>query len=122
LGIKIVPKLVKNRSFSKVEPIYIQLVDNSPNAGRYTDRHDAMEFLKTFGIRLAKDDIWAYTILPNMLELHDYESEYMTKEELKRRGWQGVATANLMGLSSLNVLDDFVFDHPVFGKLFIYIL
>ena len=74
-----------------------------------------MEFLKEFDIRLAKDDIFA-NILPNMLELTDYEEAYMSKEEIKRRGFQGVASANLMGLSSQHILDDFVFNHPVFGK------
>lgn len=97
-----------------VEPIFAHVVDNSPNAGQYTDRHEAMEFLKEFGIKLAKDDIFA-NILPNMLELTDYEEQYMTAEEYKKRGFQGVASANLMGLSSHQVLDDFVFNHPVFG-------
>ena len=115
LGIKILPKILKTAARKKVEPIFVQLVDNSPYAGRYTDRHDAMEFLKEFGITLAKDDIFA-NVLPNMLELSDYESQYMTKEEYKRRGFQGVASANLMALSSQAILDDFVFTHPVFGK------
>ena len=114
LGTKILPKLLKTFAFKTVEPIFVQLVDNSPQAGRYTDRHEAMEFLKEFDIRLAKDDIFA-NILPNMLELTDYEEAYMSPEEIKRRGFQGVASANLMGLSSQHVLDDFVFNHPVFG-------
>ncbi len=74
-----------------------------------------MEFLKEFGITLAKDDIFA-NILPNMLDISDYESQYMTSEELKARGFQGVASANLMGLSSQHLLDDFIFNHPIFGK------
>ena len=98
-----------------MEPIFVQLVDNSPYAGASTNRHEAMEFLKEFDIRLAKDDIFA-NILPNMLELTDYEQAYMSKEEIKRRGFQGVASANLMGLSSQHILDDFVFNHPVFGN------
>ena len=98
-----------------VEPIMVQLVDNNPLAGRYTDRHDAMEFLKEFGITLAKDGSLA-NFLPNMLELVDYESQYMSVEELKKRGFQAVASANLMGLSSQHILDDFIFDNPVFGE------
>ena len=74
-----------------------------------------MEFLKQYGIKLAKDDIFA-NVLPNMLELSDYESQYMSKEEIKKRGFQAVASANLMGLSSQHILDEFVFHHPVFGK------
>ena len=100
----------------KVEPVFAHLVDNSLNAGKYTDRHEAMEFLKEFGVKLAKDDIFA-NILPNMLELTDYEEQYMSREEIKKRGFQGVASANLMGLSSQHILDDFIFNHPVFGEI-----
>lgn len=114
IGTKVLPKLLKIAAFKTVEPIFVQLVDNSPHAGRYTDRHDAMEFLKEFDIRLAKDDLFA-NVLPNMLELTDYEQAYMSAEEIKRRGFQGVASANLMGLTSQAILDDFVFHHPVFG-------
>ena len=45
-GIKLLPKILKSLAMQKVEPVFAQLVDNSPNAGRYTKRHDAMEFLK----------------------------------------------------------------------------
>ena len=75
-----------------------------------------MEFLKEFGITLAKDDLFA-NILPNMLELEDYETAYMSDNEFKHRGFQSVASANLMGLSSQAILDEFVFTHPVFGEL-----
>ena len=70
-----------------VEPIFVHVVDNSPYAGRYTDRHKAMEFLKSFGIKLAKDDIFA-NILPNMLDLTDYETQYMSDNEIRERGFQ----------------------------------
>ena len=116
LGAKILPKLLKKLQFKTVEPIFVQLVDNSHNAGQYTDRHKAIKFLKEFDIRIATatDDMFA-KVLPNMLELTDYEQTYMSAEELKRRGFQGVASANLMGLSSFHCLDNFVFNHPVFG-------
>ncbi len=74
-----------------------------------------MEFLKEFGIKLAKDGVLAHA-LPNMLNLLDYESQYMTTEEIRARGFQGVASANLLNLSSQHLLDDFIFNHPVFGK------
>jgi hypothetical protein len=45
-GIKALPKILKSLAMKKLEPVFAQLVDNSPNAGRYTNRHDAMEFLK----------------------------------------------------------------------------
>ena len=115
-GIKILPKILKSTARKKFEPIYVQLVDNDPYAGRHTDRHKAMEFLKEFGITLAKDDLFA-NILPNMLELEDYETAYMSDNEFKHRGFQSVASANLMGLSSQAILDEFVFTHPVFGEL-----
>jgi hypothetical protein len=114
IGVKMLPKLLKTFAIKSVEPIFVHMVDNSPDAGRHTNRHDAMEFLKDFGIRLAKDDIFA-NVLPNMLDLTDYESQYMSPEEYRERGFQGVASANMMGLSSQHVLDDFVFNHPVFG-------
>ena len=96
IGIKVVPKILRKLAMKNVEPIFVHVVDNSPSAGRYTDRHEAMEFMKRFGIKLAKDDIFA-NILPNMLELTDYEEQYMSKEEYRKRGFQGVASANLMG-------------------------
>lgn len=114
LGIKVLPKILKSLAMKNVEPIFVHVVDNDPNVGRHTDRHKAMEFLKEFGIQLAKDDIFA-NILPNMLDLTDYEEQYMSAEEIKKRGFQGVASANLMGLSSQRLLDEFVFNHPVFG-------
>ena len=40
-----------------------------------------------YGVKLAKDDLFA-NILPNMLELTDYEEQYMTPEERKNRGFQ----------------------------------
>ena len=40
-----------------------------------------------YGVKLAKDDLFA-NILPNMLELTDYEEQYMTPEERKHRGFQ----------------------------------
>lgn len=100
--------------FLPIEPVFVQLVDNSQNAGRYTDRHNATEFLKEFGMSLAVEGIFG-NIFPNDASLEDYESLYMSKAELNRQGWQKVATANLGGLSSIHVFDDFVFDHPVFG-------
>jgi hypothetical protein len=109
-----VPKVLKTLAMKKLEPIFVHVVDNSPQAGRYTDRHEAMDFLKEFGVKLAKDDIFA-NILPNMLDLTDYEEQYMSEDEYKARGFQAVASANLMGLSSHAVLDEFVFKHPVFG-------
>ena len=113
-----IPKILKTISLSSLEPIFIHMVDNAPNAGRYTDRHQAMEFLKDFGITLAKDDPFA-NILPNMLDLNDYESQYLSEEEYRARGFQGVASANLMGLTNQHLLDDFIFNHPVFGTTFL---
>ena len=46
VGTKVLPKLLKTLAMKKFEPIYAHLVDQSVNAGKYTDRHDAMEFLK----------------------------------------------------------------------------
>lgn len=96
MGIKLLPKLLKGMAMKTVEPIFVHLVTNDPNAGRYTDRHQAMEFLQEFGIKLAKDGIFA-NILPNMLDLTDYEEQYMSKKEFEERGFQGVASANMMG-------------------------
>ena len=44
-------------------------------------------FFIEYGVKLAKDDLFA-NILPNMLELTDYEEQYMTPEERKNRGFQ----------------------------------
>jgi len=114
LGVKVLPKILKSMAMKRIEPIFTHLVDNSPNAGRYTNRRKARKFLKEYGIKLAKDRIFA-NVLPNMLQLTDYEEQYMTPAEIKKRGFQGIVSANLMGLSSQHILDDFIFNHTVFG-------
>ena len=51
-----------------------------------------------------------------MLDLDDYETEYMSKQEKKERGYQAVYSANLMGLSNLKPLQYIIFEHNVFCK------
>ena len=96
-----------------VDPIVVGLIDNSPDAGRYTNKHDAIAFLKEYGVKLT---LFASTFSSVAEMTSDYEVIYMTKREMKKRGFQGVVSANLMGLSSLHILDDFIFNHPVFGE------
>ena len=55
-------------------------------------------------------------ILPNMLDLDDYETEYLSKKEQRIRGPQAVYSANLMGLSNLKPLEYILFEHNVFCK------
>ena len=52
------------------------MVDMSLEAGRYTDRRKAYEFLKEYNIKLAMDGLFA-EILPSRGQLFDYESVYM---------------------------------------------
>ena len=52
-----------------------------------------------------------------MLDLDDYEHEYLSKQEQKIRGPQAVYSANLMGLSNLKPLEYILFEHNVFCKL-----
>lgn len=99
----------------RVDPIFVSIVDN--RGIPETNRFAAFDFLKSYGLKLAKSDGFVANLLPNMFELHDYESVYFTKREYRRKGYQAVASANMMGLSSLHALDKFVLDHPVFGKL-----
>ena len=99
----------------------------SLEAGRYTDRRKAYEFLKEYNIKLAMDGLFA-EILPSRGQLFDYESVYMGTSaqidskslsqftlEMKTRGFQPITTANMLGLSSLDVFQNFFFHHPVFG-------
>ena len=46
LGVKVLPKILKSMAMKRIEPIFTHLVDNSPNAGRYTNRRKARKFLK----------------------------------------------------------------------------
>ena len=123
-GIKVLPKILKSMAMKRIEPLFIHLVDNNPNAGTYTNRRKARNFLEEYGIKMANwlllDETTAMyrifaNILPNMLQLTDYEEQYMTPAEIKKRGFQGIVSANLMGLSSQHILDDFIFNHTVFG-------
>ena len=101
----------------------------SLEAGRYTDRRKAYEFLKEYNIKLAMDGLFA-EILPNTGQIFDYESVYMSSSaqigskslsqftlEMKARGFQPITTANMLGLSSLDVFQNFFFHHPVLDYL-----
>ena len=48
MSLKILPKLLKIIAFKKVEPTLVFMVDMSLEAGRYTDRRKAYEFLKEY--------------------------------------------------------------------------
>jgi len=115
IGIKYLLHFLKITAGAKINPILVQVVDNAPEAGRYTGRYEAMEFLEEFGIKLAMTGIFANFIPNDVLDVHDYESLYMSDEEIGNEGLQGIATANLMGLSSQSIMDDFIFTHPLFG-------
>ena len=49
--------------------------------------------ISEYGIKLAKDRIFA-NVLPNMLQLTDYEEQYMTPAEIKKRGFQVQFSSN----------------------------
>ena len=100
----------------------------SPQAGRFTNRRKAYDFLKEYDIKLAMDGLFA-EIIPNHGQIGDYENLYMSSSahqlvsssvseytlEFKSRGFQPIATANMLGLSSLDIFQNFFFYHPVFG-------
>lgn len=112
------PRFLRFLQRRKVDPIFVAVIDNrGPPA---TSRSAAYQFLESYGLTLAKSDGPVASFIPDMFSLHDYERVYLTEEERKKRGFQGVASANLMGLSSLRVLDKFIFDHPVFGKILFF--
>ena len=98
----------------RVDPIFVACTDN--RGGPHTSKSDAYAFLESYGLRLAKSDGPVSAFIPNMFSLHDYERVYFSKEEQRERGYQAVVSANIMGLSSLRLLDNFMFNHPVFGK------
>jgi hypothetical protein len=100
----------------KAEPVFISMVDNNPNTGRYTARKPAIQLLRRYGIKVAYDEMVS-RILPNMLDLDDYESEYMSHKEKMERGHQAVYSANLMNLRNLKPLEHIIFEHSVFCKL-----
>ena len=105
------PKIFKYLQLKSIEPIPVHLFDNRPTAGRHTDKSEAVAFVKEYGLKVAEN------FVPNPGALFsDYESMYMSKNEMKKRGFQGVISATLMGLSSLHIFDNFLFDHPIFGK------
>ena len=71
--------------------------------------------LSEYGIKLAKDRIFA-NVLPNMLELTDYEEQYMTPAEIKKRGFQVFffeINSNHFGKKHLNFIEIFLSGHCV---------
>jgi hypothetical protein len=113
-GIIQFPRFLRFLMNRKVEPIFVSMIDN--RAPKETDRIEAFRFLRSYGLHLAKGDPPVANILPNMFDLYDYETVYFSREQYKRRGFQAVASANIMGLSTLKILDRFVLEHPIFGK------
>ncbi len=49
-----------------------------------------------------------------MLDLDDYETEYLSHREKKVKGYQAVYSANLMNLSNLKPLEYIIFEHNIF--------
>ena len=115
--IKVLPRILKYLSKKSVEPIYILLVDNHPNASRNPDKQKALDFLKEYGINLALNSLFA-NFIPSAASLGDYETVYMSSKEYDNRGFQGIATANLMGISNLSIIKETLFKHPTFGLYF----
>jgi len=116
VGFKVIPRLLMAAARKKAEPVFISMVDNNPNTGRYTARKPAIQLLRRYGIKVAYDEMVS-RILPNMLDLDDYESEYMSHKEKMERGHQAVYSANLMNLRNLKPLEHIIFEHSVFCKL-----
>ena len=112
---KILPKILKQIAFKGVEPVVIQMVDMSPKVGRITERRKAYTFLKSYGIKIALDGIFAEIIPNNAQDLGDYEHLYLTEKEFKHRGFQAISSANMLGISSLQTFEKFLLHHPIFG-------
>ncbi len=117
------PNLLKWLGGKKVEPIFLNVVDMSPDAGRTTDLEKARSYLESYGLKLATSSFFNGILASQGGELFlDYEGQYTTRDEIKTLGYPGIVSANLMGLTSLRILDNFIFDHPVFGECPIMLL
>ena len=112
--IKVIPRILKYVAQKSVEPVYLLLVDNDPYASRNPNKQKALDFLKEFGLNLALNSFFT-NLLPSAAGLGDYESVYMSPQEYNSRGFQGIASANLMGISNLSIIRDILFNHPTFG-------
>ena len=111
---RILPPMLKLLHGQKYDPVVVNLVDNHKFWGE-ADKDAAYRFLKEYHLHV--DESPVRNIIPNMFEQGDYEGLYLSPEEQRVRGNQGVASANFMGVETLRVLDKFIFDHPVFGEL-----
>ena len=112
---KILPKILKQMAFKAVEPVVIVMVDMSPKVGRITERRKAYNFLKSYGIKIALDGIFAEIIPNDLQEIGDYEHMYLKENEFKYRGFQAISSANMQGISSLQTFEKFILHHPIFG-------
>ena len=84
---------------------------------RNPDKQKALNFLKEYGLNLALNSLFA-NFIPSAASLGDYETVYMSSKEYDKRGFQGIATANLMGISNLSIIKETLFKHPTFGLYF----
>lgn len=114
VGFKVIPRLLMSAARRKAEPVFVSMVDNNKRTGRHTQRKGAIALLRRYGIKVAYDEVVS-RILPTMLDLDDYESEYMSYAEKKQRGNQAVYSANLMNLRNLKPLEYIIFEHQVFS-------
>ena len=109
------PKILRVLDFETEEPVPIFMVDNKRPL--ITDREEAVQFLQNYGVKVTGADKILSYLLPTEADPYDYEGLYLPEEEYRSKGPQGIASANLMGLTSLHLLDNFFWKHPVFGMI-----
>ena len=113
-------KILSRLQFRKTNPVVLTIMDNFPTKNqKRTNKEKAYDFLDAYGIKLALRGKLSDLIQIGAMKLADnlenYESLYMTSQQIKLVGPRPIASANFMNLTSIRSIDHILMHHPLLG-------
>ena len=100
------------------QPLVLSVADVRNGAGRKTNSEEVVNILESHGVRLMTSSSWFLDILAGeagALGMEDYEGEYLGQEEKKLSGPQGMVSANLGGIKTVEAVANILLTDQVFG-------
>ena len=112
LLLKFLPKL----QFRRASPVIIAIVENFPRKYQLkTNKEKAYKFLEDHGLRVAVKGKLSEMYQPSSLDYQDYESVYLSQEQITREGFRPIISANFMNITNIKSIDHLLMHHPLFG-------
>ena len=100
------------------QPLVLSVADVRNEAGRRTNSQEVVDLLESHGVRLITSSSWFLDILAGeagALGMQDYEGEYLGQSEKIKVGPQGMTSANLGGINTVDAVESVLLTSPVFG-------